>query len=365
VANADARRSGRDEASLLERARSGSERAYEDLLLAYRAELHAHCYRILGSVQDAEDALQDASLRAWRGLADFEGRSSVRSWLYKITTNAAIDIARRRSRRALPMAYGPPARAGEGPGAALLEPAWVEPYPDQAFPSAGESASPEMRYEQRESLELAFVAALQYLSPLQRAALILHEVLGFSNKETAELLSTTVPAVQSALQRARAAVRGRIPERSQQATLRAAGDERLRRLVQSYCDAIERADVDSVVGMLTADAAWAMPPVLTWYRGREAIAGFLAGYGFSESWRRLPARASGQLAAGGYTFDSRRGRWVASALDVLTLAPDGTHIAQVTCFVTAELLARWGHDDDRFVGAAVFPRFGLPAELPS
>ncbi|HEY3978353.1 MAG TPA: sigma factor-like helix-turn-helix DNA-binding protein [Streptosporangiaceae bacterium] len=243
--------------------------------------------------------------------------------------------------------------------------AWVDPYPDQAFPCAPEFASPEARYEQRESLELAFVAALQYLSPLQRAALILQEVLGFSNKETAELLSTTVPAVQSALQRARAAVRDRVPGRSQQATLRAAGDERLRALVQDYCDAIERADVDAVVGMLTADAAYAMPPVLTWYQGRQAIAGFLAGWGFRETWRRLPARASGQLAAGGYTFDSRRGRWVASALDVLTLAPDGTQIAQVTCFVTAELLARWGYDDDRFTGAAVFPRFGLPPELPA
>jgi RNA polymerase sigma-70 factor (ECF subfamily) len=218
VANADARGSGRDEVSLLELARNGSERACEDLLQAYRAELHAHCYRILGSLPDAEDALQDASLRAWRGLADFEGRSSVRSWLYKIATNAALDIARRRSRRDLPMTYGPSARAGDSPGVPLLDAAWVEPYPDQAFPFGRELASPEARYEQRESLELAFVAALQYLSPLQRAALILQEVLGFSNKETAELLSTTVPAVQSALQRARAAVRARVPERSQQAT---------------------------------------------------------------------------------------------------------------------------------------------------
>jgi RNA polymerase sigma-70 factor (ECF subfamily) len=291
MTNADARRGGRDEASLLELARNGSERACEDLLQANRPELHAHCYRILGSVPDAEDALQDASLRAWRGLRDFEGRSSVRSWLYKIATNAALDIARRRSRRELPMSYGlPRPRPAAPPGAALLELAWVEPYPDQAFSFATGLASPEARYEQRESLELAFVAALQYLSPLQRAALILQEVLGFSNKETAELLSTTVPAVQSALQRARAAVRDRVPGRSQQAMLRAAGDERLRALVQDYCDAIERADVNAVVGMLTADAAYAMPPVLTWYQGRQAIAGFLAGWGFRETWRRLPAR---------------------------------------------------------------------------
>ena len=195
------------EEALLERGRSGSDAAYQELVEVHRAELHAHCYRILGSVQDAEDALQDALLRAWRGLAGFEGRSSLRSWLYKITTNAALDVAQRRSRRELPMAHGPPAGPGEGSGAALLESVWVEPYLDQAFGVTSGFASPEARYERRESLELAFVAALQYLPPLQRAVLILREVLGFSNQETAGLLDTTVPAVQSALQRGRAAAR--------------------------------------------------------------------------------------------------------------------------------------------------------------
>ena len=328
----------------------------------YRAELHAHCYRILGSVQDAEDALQDALLRAWRGLAGFEGRSSLRSWLYKITTNAALDVAQRRSKRELPMTHGPSAGFGEGPGVALLESVWVEPYPDQAFGVAGGLASPEARYERRESLELAFVAALQYLPALQRAVLILREVLGFSNKETADLLDTTVPAGQSALQRGRAAARDRIPGRSQQATLRTLGDKRLRELVGRYCDAIERGDVNAVVGMLTEDAVWAMPPIVTWYRGRPAIAGFLRDYGFNEAWRHIATRANGQLALGCYTFDPHRRRWVASVLDVLTL--DGDHIAEVTGFVTAELLSRWGEEDDRFVGATVFPRFGLPAVLP-
>lgn len=348
--------------ALVERGQSGSDAAYQELVEVHRAELHAHCYRILGSVQDAEDALQDALLRAWRGLAGFEGRSSLRSWLYKITTNAALDVAQRRSRRELPMAHGPAAGAGEGPGAALLESVWVEPYPDQAFGVTSGFASPEARYERRESLELAFVAALQYLPPLQRAVLILREVLGFSNQETAGLLDTTVPAVQSALQRGRAAARDRIPARSQQATLRTLGDQRLRELAGRYCDAVERADVGALVGMLTEDATWAMPPILTWYRGRPAIAAFLRDYAYNESWRQVATRANGQLAVGRYTFDAHQRRWVASVFDVLTL--DGDHIAEVTGFVTAELLSRWGTEDDRFVGATAFPRFGLPAVLP-
>jgi RNA polymerase sigma-70 factor (ECF subfamily) len=301
-------------------------------------------------------------LRAWRGLAGFEGRSSLRSWLYKITTNAALDVAQRRARRELPMARGPVANPGEGPGVAVLESVWVEPYPDQALAGMSGFASPEARYEQRESVELAFVAALQYLSPLQRAVLILREVLGFSNQETAALLDTTVAAVQSALQRGRAVARERIPARSQQVTLRTLGDRRLSELAQRYCDAVERADVDSVIGMLTEDARWAMPPVVTWYRGRPAIAAFLRDYAFNESWRHIVTRANGQLAVGRYTFDARQRCWVASVFDVLTL--DGARIAEVTGFVTAELLARWGTPDDRFVGATAFPRFGLPATLP-
>ena len=329
----------------------------------HRAELHAHCYRILGSVQDADDAVQDALLRAWRGLAGFEGRSSLRSWLYKIATHAALDVAQRRSRRELPMTYGPYAGSGEGPGVALLESVWVEPYPDQAFGVGGGLASPEAQYERRESLELAFVAALQYLPPLQRAVLVLREVLGFSGQETADLLGTTVPAVQSALQRGRAAARDRIPGRSQQAALRTLGDKRLQELVGRYCDAVERGDADAVVGMLTEDAVWAMPPVVTWYRGRPAIAGFLRDYAFNEAWRLIATQANGQLAVGRYTFEPREGCWVASVLDVLTL--DGDRIAEVTGFVTAELLSRWGQEDDRFVGATAFPRFGLPACCPA
>ncbi len=177
-------RSVTDERALLEQARGGDERAYDALVAPYRAELHAHCYRMLASFHDAEDALQEALLRAWRGLAGFEGRSSVRAWLYKIATNAALDLAQRRSRRELPASYASSARWGERPGAPLAEALWLEPYPDQWLDSV-RLGSPEARYEQRESLELAFIAALQYLPPLQRAALILREVLGFSAQEVA------------------------------------------------------------------------------------------------------------------------------------------------------------------------------------
>jgi RNA polymerase sigma-70 factor (ECF subfamily) len=350
------------ESALLERARSGGDGAYLELVEVHRAELHAHCYRILGSVQDADDAVQDALLRAWRGLAAFEGRSSLRSWLYKIATHAAFDIAQRSSRRELPMTYGPCAGSGEGPGVALLESVWVEPYPDQVFGVAGGLASPEAEYERRESLELAFIAALQYLPPLQRAVLVLREVLGFSGKETADLLDTTVPAVQSALQRGRAAARDRIPGRSQQAALRTLGDKALTELVGHYCDAVERGDVDAVVGLLTEDAVWAMPPVVTWYQGRPANARGVRDNATNQARRQIATRANGQLAVGRYTFEPRAGCWVASVLDVLTL--DGDRISEVTGFVTAELLARWGQEDDRFVGATAFPRFGLPASLP-
>jgi RNA polymerase sigma-70 factor, ECF subfamily len=334
-------------------------RAYDTLVGPYRSELHAHCYRILASFHDAEDALQDALLRAWRGLAGFEGRSSFRAWLYKIATNAALSLAQHRSRRELPSLHGPCAEVGEVPGAPLAEALWLEPYPDDWL-SHGPSGSPEARYEQRESLELAFIVALQYLPPLQRAALILREVMGFSAREVAGQLETSVAAVTSALQRARGALERRLPVQSQQAALRLLGDERTRGLVEAYVDAIERADTAALVGMLAQEVVWAMPPLPTWYRGRDAVSGFLARLGFNERWRHLPARANGQLALGCYTLDPATGRWVASALDVLRL--EGDRVAEPDYFLTAELLQRWGAGSSQ-AGSEVFPRFGLPADL--
>src|SRR5437016_9555260 len=194
------------ERELLEGARQGDENAFQQLVSPHRAELHAHCYRMLGSVPDAEDALQESLLRAWRGLPRFEGRSSLRSWLYTIATNTCLNAIARRPKRVLPIDYAPASDPHEGPGEPVVESVWVEPYPDETLGLEDGFASPEARYEQREAVELAFVAALQNLAPNQRAVLILREVLGFSAREVADSLETSVPSVNSALQRARKTV---------------------------------------------------------------------------------------------------------------------------------------------------------------
>ncbi|HYK66533.1 MAG TPA: RNA polymerase subunit sigma-70 [Streptosporangiaceae bacterium] len=350
-----------DQDALLLSARKGDEDAFRALVEAHLAELHAHCYRILSSYHDAEDAVQDALVRAWRALPTFEGRSSLRAWLYKVATNAALDIARRRSRRELPVSHVPPVPTGGAPGAPLVETTWAEPYPDHQVGERGLRLSPEASYDQRESLELAFVVALQTLPASQRAALLLREVLGFSAAEIAEQLSTTVPAVTSALQRARQTLtrRGAVPV--QQQALRALGDERARQLVEAFIDALERADPALLVGLLTEDAAWTMPPLPSWYQGPTAIGQFLADFGFNERWRHLPTSANGQLALGCYTVDPATGTWVPSALAVLSVR--GERVAEVDYFLTAELLGRWG-DDSSIDGAEMFARFGLPATVP-
>src|SRR4051794_16853355 len=256
------------ERELMEAARDGDEQAFARLIETYRGELHAHCYRMLGSVHDAEDALQDATLRAWRGLSGFEGRSSLRSWLYTIATNSCLNQIARRPKRVLPVDYGPAADPHDSPGEPIVESVWLEPYPDDMVGIEDGLAAPEARYEQREGVELAFIAALQHLPPNQRAVLILREVLGFSAKEVAESLATTVASVNSALQRARAAVEERVPDQSQQETLRTLGDDQVRDLVDRYVEAWERNDVDAFASMLAEDATFAMPPLATWYQGR-------------------------------------------------------------------------------------------------
>lgn len=355
-----------DEVRLVELARGGDDRAFGELASAYRAELRAHCYRMTGSVADAEDAVQEGLLRAWRGLAGFQGRGSVRSWLYAIVTNSAVDLTRHRSRRELPVAFGPSADPGADLDPPLTEQPWLDPYPDDWLTQEAR-LSPEARYEQRESVELAFLVALQHLPALQRAVLLLREVVGFSTAEIAGQLGTTAAAVNSALQRARAAIRRRLPAASQQSALRAQGDERTRALVQRYADAIERGDADTLISMLTADATWSMPPVPTWYRGHQAVRQFLASTPLTYQWRHLPARANGQLAVGCYLLDHAKGRYVPAVIDVLTL--DGDKIAAVTGFLAAEVdtelppaphpgRATW------ITGTELFCRFGLPLELP-
>jgi RNA polymerase sigma-70 factor (ECF subfamily) len=361
MGTAGTRRSAAEQA-LLEAARSGDERAYRQLIEPHRSELHAHCYRMLGSVHDAEDALQDSLLRAWRGLPRFEGRSSPRSWLYRIATNACLDAVARRPKRVLPIDHGPAADPADGVGEPLVESVWIEPYPDERLGVEDGPMAPEARYERRESLELAFVAALQHLPARQRAVLILREVLGFSAREVAETLDTTVPSVNSALQRARATLEGRLPERSQQATLRSLGDERLRAVVERYMDAMERGDVDAVVAMLVEDATWSMPPLTVWYRGREAIAGFLSQSAFTVRWRHLPAHANGQVAVGCYAWDAATDEYLGSVIDVLTLRDD--RIAGVTAFATVDVFSRLGREGVPYVTSELFAGFGLPDRLP-
>ena len=328
---------------ILEAAMRGDERAFEDLIAPHRAELHAHCYRMLGSLHDAEDALQDGLLRSWRGLDRFEGRSSLRSWLYRIATNSCLRMIERRPKRVLPTDYGPAADAHSPPGEALVESTWIEPLPDVVAGIPDGRAGPEARYEQRESVELAFVAALQHLPARQRAVLILRDVLGFAPAEIAAALDTSAAALSSALQRAHRTIDERLPEQSQQATLRALGDERLRSVVETYAEAWERGDVDAILALLTSDAAFAMPPRATWFRGREAVGAFLARTPHApvSQWRVLPTSAGGQPAFATYTRDADGRRWEAHAIDVLTLGPDGL-IAEVTAFLDAGLVRRFG-----------------------
>jgi RNA polymerase sigma-70 factor (ECF subfamily) len=359
------------EANLLEAARSGDETAFARIVEPYRGQLHAHCYRMLGSVHDAEDALQEVSLRAWRGLGRFEGRSSLKSWLYTIATNTCLNAIERRPKRVLPIDYAAAADPHGGPGEPVVESVWVEPYPDEMLGVEDGLAGPDARYEQRESVELAFIAALQLLPANQRAVLILREVLGFSAQEVADALETTVASVNSALQRARKTVEERVPEESQQATLRSLGDEELRRVVERYMAAWETNDVDTVMEILAEDATFAMPPLASWFGGEESIRIFLEGWPMSGAWRwrPIPTRANGQPALAFYAWDEEAQAYLPFALNVLTFR--GERISDVTAFVARATqipadgsYARWVDepmDEDRLY--ATFERFGLPAQL--
>jgi RNA polymerase sigma-70 factor, ECF subfamily len=341
VVTSRVRRSTPPQNELLDAASGGDEHAFRRLIDPYRAELHAHSYRMLGSLHDAEDALQETLVRAWRALPRFGGERQLRPWIYKIATNVCLNALARRPKRRLPIDRGRPAGPDDVPGEPAAESIWVEPYPDEEIGLADGYAAPDARYEQREAVELAFIAALQNLSANQRAVLVLRDVLGFSAREAAASLDTTVASVNSALQRARNAVENRMPERSQQITLRALGDERVRAIVEQYIDAWERGDVNALAAMLAEDATFAMPPYPTWWRGREVIASFAA----EPVHRYLPVRANGQAASAAYRWDPDLGRYVAEALEVLTLA--GVQVKAMTAFMTPGL----------------FQRFGLPTQI--
>jgi RNA polymerase sigma-70 factor, ECF subfamily len=359
------------QAGLLEAARRGDQAAFARLVEPHRGELQAHCYRMLGSVHDAEDALQDALLRAWRGLSGLKDQQSLRAWLYRIATNTSLDAISRRPKRVLPVDYGPAADPHDGPGEPVVESVWVEPYPDERLAVEDGYAGPEARYERREAVELAFIAALQHLPANQRAVLILREVLGFSAQEVSESLETTVASVNSALQRARKAVDERLPEQSQQATLRSLGDERVSELVESYVEAWQREDIGAVVDMLADDATFSMPPLRTWYGGREALLDFMHVGPLSGEWRWHPVRvrASGQEALAFYSWYEPDQTYRPFALNMLTFR--GERISDVTAFITRstespdpEAYARFPEEPmDPSRLEAYFGRFGLPDRL--
>src|ERR687896_1274681 len=326
--------------------RDATETDFRRLVDEHRGELHAHCYRMLGSLHDAEDALQETLLRAWRGLPGFGGRSSLRTWLYTIATNVCMDALARRSKRVLPIDYGPPSAPTKGVGEPLVESVWVEPYPDEALGLPDGPASPDARYEQREAVELAFVAALQHLPGTQRAVLILREVLGYSAAEVARILDTTPASVNSAMQRARKTVGKRVPDTTQQAELTAIGSNGQRQLVDTFVGAWERADVSALLDLLAEDARFTMPPLPAWFRGREDVGRFFADRVFATPWRLVPLRMNGQLALACYILEPGADRFRLGAINVLSLRAG--RIVEIAGFLDPDL----------------HRHLGLPADLP-
>jgi RNA polymerase sigma-70 factor (TIGR02960 family) len=331
-------------AGLIDRARAGDDEAFRALTEPHRRELQVHCYRMLGSLQDAEDALQDTLLAAWQGLAGFEGRASIRTWLYRIATNRCLDALRATSRR--------PAKEWDIPGVNPPEPTrlgevvWLEPYPDALLEDAmGVPLGPEARYEQTESISLAFVTALQLLPPRQLAVLVLRDVLGFHAKEVADMLDSTVESVTSALKRARASLQRPRSSADWREPPPAADSPAEQTLVAEFVRAYESADLDAIVAMLTDDVFVSMPPMPLEYEGREIVARFCAG--ILQPGRRfdlVSTRANGQPAFGTY-LRGPTGISHGTGLFVLTLT--GDRIGAMTRFENS-----------------VYPWFGLPLSLP-
>jgi len=342
------------EASLLAAARAGDGDAFGRLAETQRGALQLHCYRFLGSLTDAEDLVQETLLRAWRRLDRFEGRSSFRHWLYRIATNACLDARDARSRRVLPNDLGPASDPIAPRRAPPAEVAWLEPYPDALLELALDpEPGPEARYDRRESIELAFAAALQHLPPRQRATLLLRDVLSWSATETASLLGASVPAVNSALQRARATLSQRLPAGRHPSGQDLSLAER--ELLARYVRAWEAGDVSALVSVLREDALLTMPPVLEWYSGRAAIGSFVAReWPLLGPFRLLPTRANGQPAFG--LYGSRPGGGSSRRpLAVQVLRVEVGLIAEIVGFVEASAFGYRGVD--------LFPRFGLPPDL--
>jgi RNA polymerase sigma-70 factor, ECF subfamily len=340
-----------DSLRLLDRAQRGDRDAFQRLAEPYRRELQLHCYRMLGSLHDAEDLVQETFLRAWRGLDHFQRLASFRNWLYRIATNTCLNAmaSRLSSRRVLPEIHGPPSDQLPNGGPAT-EIAWLEPYPDAALEGIADSApGPEACYEMHEAVQLAFVAAIQCLPPRQRAVLLLRDVLGWSATETAKLLDTSVASINSALQRARATLKKGFP--AGRPSSNPTPDDRQRVLLERYVRAWEAADLDGFVALLRDDAVLSMPPWRQWYLGRERIRAFFAwawdwalpGY---RPFRLVRISANRQPAFALYSRRQDEPEWQAHAIELLTLQDNA--IAVLTIFRTLQL----------------FAAFGLPSALP-
>ena len=332
-------------AGLLTRAQAGDGDAFARLVEPFRRELQVHCYRMLGSVQDAEDALQDTLLSAWQGLAAFEGRSSIRTWLYRVATSRCLDALRSARRR--PVASPPPAGLQPPEPTRLGHLLWLEPYPDAMLEGLPDSApGPEARYEAMEAISLAFITALQLLPPRQRAAIVLRDVLGFPASEAARVLGTTEESVTSALKRARATLERHQRSSGPREPAPPPNSAAERQLVEGLTKAFEAADVAGIVAFLTEDAWLTMPPLPLEYQGRDPAAQFLVATAFRPGWtaRLVPTRANGQPAFGFYARDPETGNFHTVGLMVLTLS--GAQISAMTRF-----------------DAGILPRFGLPGNL--
>jgi RNA polymerase sigma-70 factor (TIGR02960 family) len=335
------------EQTTLQRARDGDERAFRELTDPYRRELQVHCYRLLGSLTDAEDMLQETLLAAWRGLAGFQERASVRTWLYRIATNRCLNALRGAGRR-IPTEPVPPFQPPEPTRRGEIT--WLQPYPDALLEGIADPApGPEARYEAAEAVALAFVAGLQRMPPRQAAALVLRDVLGFGTDEVAGMLGTTQAAVKGALQRARAAL-----DRGRAGRAPRPGPATEHDLARRFAEAYVAADLSRIVALLTDDAWLSMPPAPHEYHGVDAISGFLRASFHYRGARRvqlLPARANAQPAFGSYLLDPAGQVAAPAGLLVLTMA--GSRIQAITRF----------HID------ALYPRFGLPpagsATLPN
>ncbi|MFC7548992.1 sigma-70 family RNA polymerase sigma factor [Plantactinospora sp. GCM10030261] len=333
-----------EDPAVVDAVRAGDEAVFAELTERYRRELHVHCYRMLGSFDDAEDLVQETFLRGWRRRETFQGRSTLRAWLYRIATNACLDFAERHPRR--PRGT-PTSDAGAAPARfPQVEIPWLRPYPDRLLePVAPAEAEPDTAVVAKETIELAFLAAIQHLPPKQRAVLILRDVLGWPASDTAALLNGTVPAVNSALQRARVTLKRHLPRRRSDWTPATDPNEEERAVLQRYVRATEDADLAGLAELLREDARFTMPPTPTWYVGRAAIieawTPVLVGPDAWRDWRHVPTRANRQPAVACYVRPAGADRYQALGLDVLRIE-DGA-VAEVTAFP-----------------AEVFPAFGLP-----